>query len=396
MHPHPVPDRVMSSVCLDFFELECVKGDDGKEYNGVMLCTDRLSGYMLGEPINFTGLTGEKAAKLLIKYWVSIFDVPVEITCDRDPRFVSAWFRTLCSLLGISIAYSKAYRKQENGRAETANSNVISTLRKMRIAVGDTVEYESWLHGLRAVLRRHNQRLMPDMGLSPHELLCGRAALGPAPCLPPLVESFGASQWIKRMHDMDRIAAECMRERIREMKDRYDYGRVPGKVYNVGDRVWVKYDRQIGDNKLVPFWMGPSVIQKRIGNNSYIVSIDDNKTQEAHISDLKIYHEALLGESVPLYYSKQYTIRPTKKDNTLYDVERIVEHNTKPCSITGLNKLYFRVRWKGFGEKDDTWEPAESFLPGYNVPWVRYCRDKGIALDIIQALPSHGRAEPNC
>ena len=35
-----------------------------------------------------------------------------------------------------------------------------------------------------------------------------------------------------------------------------------------------------------------------------------------------------------------------------YVVKNICEHK-----VTGKNEVLFRVRWKGYSEKDDTWEP---------------------------------------
>ena len=97
----------------------------------------------MGKSICLTGLTGEKAAKILLDAWETFFDVPTELTTDRDPTFLSAWFSTSCAWLGINVAYSQAYRHQEKGRAEVANKNVLNTLRKMRALVGDTVQAES-------------------------------------------------------------------------------------------------------------------------------------------------------------------------------------------------------------------------------------------------------------
>ena len=72
------------------------KGEDGRVYDGVVVCVDRLSGVAIVEPILFEGLTGGKIGKVLVRQWLSVFDVPVEITTDHDPKFTSAWFETLC------------------------------------------------------------------------------------------------------------------------------------------------------------------------------------------------------------------------------------------------------------------------------------------------------------
>ena len=92
-----------------------------------------------------------------------------------------------------------------------------------------------------------------------------------------------------------------------------------------------------------------------------------------------------MGASVPLYWSK--TLCKTKQPDPSmpYLVHKIWDH--KLVRKNGVNKLYFLVNWQDYSEKNDTWEPAENSVPGYNLPWVRYCIDKKVAVDVKQLLP---------
>ena len=57
----PIPDRIFSSVCLDIFsmppEVWC-----GTSYDCMLVCVDRLSGWIVAKPTQKIGLTAEKAA----------------------------------------------------------------------------------------------------------------------------------------------------------------------------------------------------------------------------------------------------------------------------------------------------------------------------------------------
>lgn len=46
----------------------------------------------------------------------------------------------------------------------------------------------------------------------------------------------------------------------------------------------------------------------------------------------------------------------TMNEDTYYEVEKIVDHQVSN------NQMLYRIRWKGFHPKYDTWEPAECFL----------------------------------
>ena len=103
-----VPERIMSSVCLDIFHLPLTTYRD-QSFDSLVFCVGRLSGWILAKPALGKGLTAEKTAHLLLENGWDIFGVPSLIACDQGPQFAGQWFRTICARLGIRLAYSQAY-----------------------------------------------------------------------------------------------------------------------------------------------------------------------------------------------------------------------------------------------------------------------------------------------
>ena len=93
---NPVVERFMSSVCLDVFSMPRVQWQ-GLEYDCYLLCVDRHSGWMIARPTQKDGLTGEKAAHMLLDGGWGEMGIPSQITSDRGPQFVSQWWATQCA-----------------------------------------------------------------------------------------------------------------------------------------------------------------------------------------------------------------------------------------------------------------------------------------------------------
>ena len=120
----------MSSVALDVFAFPSIMWL-GHKYDSLLLCMDRLSGWILARPCTKLGLSAESAANLIMENGWETFGIPSVITSDQGSQFVGKWWRTMCARLGIRQAYSQAYRPQANGRAEVAEKTLINLLRKM-------------------------------------------------------------------------------------------------------------------------------------------------------------------------------------------------------------------------------------------------------------------------
>ena len=119
----PIPNHVMSSVCLDIFSLPPVTWG-GQNFDTLVVCVDRLSGWIIAKPTLGKGLTAKRTAHLLMDGGWETYGIPSLITCDQGPQFAGQWFRTMCARLGIRLVFSQAYRPQANGRAEVAGKSI--------------------------------------------------------------------------------------------------------------------------------------------------------------------------------------------------------------------------------------------------------------------------------
>ena len=72
-------DRLFDSVCIDVFSMPPVRWQ-GEDYDCMVLCVDRLSGWLLARPTIYKGLTAEKTAHLLLDHGWNEMGIPSLIT----------------------------------------------------------------------------------------------------------------------------------------------------------------------------------------------------------------------------------------------------------------------------------------------------------------------------
>ena len=160
----PIPEHPFISVCVDIFSLPQVTWREAN-YDQVLVCVDRHTGWIIAIPTEKVGLTSEKCAHLLLDEGWNILGIPSVLTSDQGPQFSGQIFQNMCSRLGIRQAYSQAHRPQANGRAEVAGKQLITHLRKLHADDGI-----NWVQALpRVLLQVHDQP--GESGISPYQLL---------------------------------------------------------------------------------------------------------------------------------------------------------------------------------------------------------------------------------
>ena len=279
----PIPDRFMASVCLDVFSMPIVELQ-GAFYDAFLMCVDRHSGWMIVKPTTKTGLTGERAAHLLLDSTWGEVGVPTLVTSDQGSQFVSQWWLTMCARLGIRSAFSQSHRPQANGRAEVAGRVLQDILRKLLI-----VQDINWVEALPSALRIHHDTPDPISKLSPYEIVFGRQrSLGGLPRTTPH-ECMGASDWLDRMRGIDIQVATALNEAHAELEKQVNRRRPERLVYHTNDWVWYMRPRAVGGVKLQTWWQGPFRVVERVGERSYRLRTQQGEIFDAHADQLKPY-----------------------------------------------------------------------------------------------------------
>ena len=347
LHSLPVPDAPWQSIAMDFVGPfpDCM----GHDYLLVVIC--RLTSLVHLVPTN-TSARATDIAWLFLRDIVRLHGLPETIVSDRDPKFVSKFWRELHRLMGVKLLMSTAYHPQTDAMGERAIRGISQVLRGVVAP-----DQSDWVDRLPMAEFAINSSVNESTGFAPFELTYGAMPriFHKTDITPFLgVKSFAEKALTNLAIAHDSIIAN--RTFQTHYANRYRSAEEPLKS---GDLVYLS-TRNLNlpkhrARKLMPTFIGPYPIVKANPETSNYTLELPIELQARNIHPT--FHVSLLKPHVPnddnrfpsrdvsVYYDFGYG------DEAEQEVDEILAHQWDGRTLRLL------VKWSS---GDSTWEPLKS------------------------------------
>ena len=153
----------------------------------------------------------DKLARLCVNEVVRLYEVPLSIVLDRDPRFTSRLWPCLQRALGIKVNLSTTFHPQTNGQSERTIQTLEDLLRSCVLEFGG-----NWEDLLPLVEFTYNNSYQASIGMAPYEALYGRK------CRTPICwDEIGERKLLgPEMVQITTDKVRVIRQRMKEAQDR--------------------------------------------------------------------------------------------------------------------------------------------------------------------------------
>ncbi|CAI7890906.1 unnamed protein product, partial [Closterium sp. NIES-54] len=289
--------------------------------------------------------TAEATARLFFDRIITIHGIPATLISDRDPKFMSKFWKELMGLLGTKLAMSSACHPQIDGQTERLNQVVEQLL---RTACKDDVSH--WDTQLPTLEFAYNNASHAATGKTPFFLCYGREPLTPQqPTTPAHVQA--AHDFVTTMKQLWEKTQRRLTMMQNSQKQYADRQRRDHSVA-VGDQVLLDM-RNLNlshlPSKLRPRFCGPFLVEAQVTPVTFRLRLPDTwKHHNAfHVQLLKPYkdpNQQFQGRQLPPPPPVLIQHEPE------YEVERVLTHRRR-----GGKTLEFLLRWKGYDRTEDSW-----------------------------------------
>ena len=297
-----------------------------------------------------TTTTASELSSIYICEVVHLHGLPSSVMCDRDPKFMSKWWRDLQRIMGTKILMSTLFHPQTDGMTEQVNRSIAQVLRTF---VAST--QKDWVKYLPIVEFAINSSINQATGMAPFEVNYGfmprmMKEFLATDHIPPGVQVFAMDALRNMAIAHDAIIAECIFQCHNANECRCDE-----PMIRQGDLVYLSMK-----NLAFPKGRAGKLISKFVG--PYKVLSANPKTSNydlelpAELAKRRIhncFHVNLLRPHVPsddtLFPNRTYPDAYDfgAPDNTKWFVDEILAHRWKG------HQVEFLVKWN-LG--DSTWE----------------------------------------
>jgi hypothetical protein len=160
LHLLPIATRPWESIGTDF--IGPFPEVDGFNYLWVVICRLSLMVHLI--PIN-TKTTATQLSSIYMREVVRLHGLPSSIISDRDPKFMSKWWRELHRIMGTKLLMSTSFHLQTDGITERANRSIGQIFR----AIIDP-DQRDWVEKSPLIEFTINSSINSMTGLAPFEI----------------------------------------------------------------------------------------------------------------------------------------------------------------------------------------------------------------------------------
>jgi len=349
LRPLPIPEGKWQSVGMDFItQLPCTKAG----YDSILVVTDRLSKLVHLIPTT-TNVTAAEVAQLFVDHVVKHHGVPESIVSDRDSKFTSIFWKTVCELWGIRQAMSTSFHPQTDGQTERVNRVLEEYLRHYVSPVHD--DWDRFLASAEFAL---NDSYHASIGMTPfymtygyHPRLPGRVGVAKRnnPEGHAFVENIHAA--VKKAKELLRVAQEKQKQYADSKRRELEFA-VGSQVLLSTQNIRIKSP---GTQKLLPRYIGPFPVLERIGEVAYKLELP------SQLRVHPVFHVSLLKPYISKGQPGHYQPPPLAFDDEgepWFEVEAVLEH--RDVSRGRRVAREYLIKWKSYDHAHNTWEPERN------------------------------------
>jgi hypothetical protein len=341
--------------------------DGGKD--AILVIVDSFSKYSIMVPC-LSKVTAKDIADLFLEHVWKRHGFPEKTISDRGPVFNHKYIKALYEQLGIKAHFSSAYHPQSDGQTERMNPAIEQSLRAY------TGMYQKdWVKWLPMAEFSYNNAIHSATGTSPFRCLYGRdPVMTPSKVTTEVPEANSMADTLQRIWDETSAALKLVKE--------WMAGREPGEVpetFDIGEKVWLDSRNlrlKTNSPKLTDWRIGPFKVVEKLLDRAYRLQLPEI-LKIHNVFYVRILSKVKEDKARPIIMEPGPLEIEGEEE---YEVEEIVD--SKRCP----DGWYYRVKWKGYGPKSNTWElkanleHAEKILRNYHQRLLKKARDAAKSL----------------
>jgi hypothetical protein len=306
----------------------------------VFICV--FSGFVALFPIKTTS-----AICVAEKLWFlcSLLGFPKILQSDNGTEFANKVVHEMVQLMRIDRRFIAPYNPRCDGKVERAIGVIMSVIKKLLQG-----SEQHWPLFVPLAQLCVNNKISSLTQSTPFSLMFARELHGFNE-FSTEKEAMSIQQWKDYQKKVMSIIYPAINLRVREVKEKMiesvdqSHRVLPADSFPVDAVVMLKDPKK--QDKREPHYVGPYRILEKDRNGNCVLKEDfqDGATLDRHVppDQLKLL-------------STHKTEQPSRADDDIYIVKKILEHKGNPGDYSYL------IHWKGYSIEESTWEPAENIL----------------------------------